>query len=166
MAKKKTYRKFQIIRDTREKVGWKFRASSNCSGMTEKKLDTGDYSVEGYEDIIMLERKSIVDLWNSLIQGRERFMREMDRAKEFPLRYLVIEGTLKDINNGIRYSKVKADFILASLFSLEVKHGIHVVFTSKRKDIAQAYVRKLLAKLFQYCEDGVVTKNGRPSYSK
>jgi len=166
MAKKKTYRKFAVIKDTREKTGWKFRASANCSGMVTRKLDTGDYSISGYEDLIMIERKSISDLWNSLLNGRERFLREMERAKEIPLRYLIIEGTMKDINAGIRYSKVKADFIIASLVSLEVKYGIHVIFASKRKDVCQTYVRKLLLKLFQYCEDGIVKKNERPSYTK
>jgi len=168
MAKKKKYRKFTIIRDSREKsgCGWNFRASANCKEVIIKKLDTGDYSLEGYEDLIMIERKSIPDLWGSLGQWRERFMKEMDRALEYPVRYLVIEGTLADINKGFRYSKLSPEYILATLTSLEVKYGIHVVFTNKRQDIARAYVRKLLAKLFQYCEDGVITKDVRKIYSR
>jgi len=167
MARKK-YSKFTIIRDSREKkgCGWSFKASANCDGMVIKKLDTGDYSIEGYEDLIMVERKTIPDLWGSLGQWRERFMKEMDRALEFPVRYLIIEGTLSDINKGFRYSKLRPEFILASLISLEVKYGIHVIFTNKRKDIARTYVRKLLAKLFQYCEDGVITKDVRRVHSK
>jgi ERCC4-type nuclease len=165
---KKKYKKFTIIRDSREKTGcgWKFKASANCDGMVVKKLDTGDYSLEGYEDTIMIERKTIPDLWGSLGQWRERFMKEMDRSLEYPIRYLVIEGTLSDINKGFRYSKLSAEYILASLISLEVKYGVHVVFTNKRKDIARTYVRKLLAKLFQYCEDGVIKKDVRRVYSK
>jgi ERCC4-type nuclease len=159
---RKEYKQFKIIRDTREKKGngWNFRASANCVGMELKKLDTGDYSIEGCEHLIMLERKSISDLWMSLTSERERFLREMDRAKLIPARYLIIEGTLRDVMAGISYSKVRPEFILASLTSLEIKYGIHVVFTDKRNDIAQQYVRKLLEKLFQYCEDGVIS--GRP----
>jgi ERCC4-type nuclease len=165
---RKKYKKFTIIRDSREKTGcgWKFKASANCDGMVIKKLDTGDYSLEGYEDLVMIERKTIPDLWGSLGQWRTRFMKEMDRALEFPVRYLIIEGTLSDINKGFRYSKLSSEYILASLISLEVKYGIHVVFTNKRKDIARAYVRKLLAKLFQYCEDGVINKNVQRVNSK
>ena len=167
MARKK-YDKFTIIRDSREKTGcgWNFKASANCDGMVVKKLDTGDYSLAGYEDVVMIERKTIPDLWGSLGQWRERFMKEMDRALEYPVRYLIIEGTLSDINAGFRYSKLRPEFILASLISLEVKYGIHVIFTNKRKDIARGYVRKLLAKLFQYCEDGVIKKNVRRICSK
>lgn len=162
---KKSYGKFTIVRDSREKdgSGWKFRASSNCDGMEIKKLDTGDYSVKGYEHLLMIERKTIGDLWGTLTFGRERFMKEMDRALEYPIRYLIIEGTLKDIDAGFRYSQVKPEFILASLISLQVKYNLHVIFTDKRTDVAQTYVRNLLAKLYQYCEDGVISKDGRPT---
>jgi len=165
---RKKYNKFTIIRDSREKTGcgWKFNASANCEGMVIKKLDTGDYSLEGYEDLIMIERKTIPDLWGSLGQWRKRFMKEMDRALEYPIRYLVIEGTVSDINRGFRYSKLSAEYIFASLISLEVKYGIHVVFTNKREDIARTYVRKLLSKLFQYCEDGVIKKDVGRIYSR
>ena len=170
MAKKKIYKPYKIIRDTREKKGhgWYFRATAECDGMDVKKLDTGDYSIEGYEDMIMVERKSISDLWNSLLQGRERFMKEMDRAKEIPARYLIIEGTMKDVQKGTRYSIVKGDTMIANLISLEQKYGIHVIFTDKRKDVAQRYVRGLLKKLYQYCVDGIIIKenNERPDDSK
>lgn len=161
---KKEYPKMTIVRDSREKdgCGWNFRASANCEGMETRKLDTGDYSLKGYEHLIMIERKTLTDLWGTLTFGRERFIKEMDRALSYPIRFLVIEGTLKDVDAGIRYSKVTSDFILSSLMSLQVKYGLHVIFTDKRTDIAQAYVRKLLAKLFQYCEDGVIT-DGRPT---
>lgn len=172
MAKKK-YKPFKIIRDSREKKGhgWYFRATAHCDGMDVRKLETGDYSVEGYEDMIMIERKSIPDLWGSLLAGRDRFMREMDRAKKIPARYLVIEGTLKDVQKGVppRFSTVRSDYIIANLISLEQKYGIHVIFTDKDKSIAQAHVRALLKKLYQYCVDGIITKeedDGGPSDSK
>lgn len=161
MPKKRTYRQFTIIKDSREKKGWNFRASANCRGMIVRKLETGDYSLVDYEDLIMIERKSLSDLWGTLLTSRERFIKEMERAKEIPIRYLVIEGTLSDVMHGLKYSKVGPDYILSSLMSLEVKYGIHVIYTSKRKDVAQQYVRKLLAKLFQYCEDKVITKHGK-----
>lgn len=161
MSKKK-YTKFTIVKDSREKAdaGWKFNKSSNCHGMITKKLDTGDYSLDGYENLIMIERKTIPDLWGSLGQWRERFIKEMDRALDYPIRYLIIEGTVDDINKGFRYSKISSEYIFATLTSLEVKYGIHIIFTNKRKDIASSYVRNLLAKLFQYCEDGVIKKDG------
>jgi ERCC4-type nuclease len=58
--------------------------------------------------------------------------------------------------SGFRYSKVRPETIIASLISLEVKYGIHVIYTHQRTDIAQRYVRKLLSKLHEYCERGLI----------
>jgi ERCC4-type nuclease len=152
-----------IIKDSREKegLGWNFRASANCNGMEVAKLETGDYSLKGYEHLVMIERKTIADLWGTLTANRERFMKEMDRALAFPIRYLIIEGTVKDVDSGFRYSKVTPEYIHSTLISLQVKYGLHVIFVDKRSDITQAFVRRLLAKLFKYCEEGIVS--GRPS---
>lgn len=152
--------KFTIMRDSREKsgCGWKFRASGNCYGMAVAKLNAGDYSIYGYEHLVMIERKTISDLWTTLVHHRKRFIKQMERCKDHPFKYLVIEGTVADILKGFRYSRVTPKTILAMLTSLEVKYGVHVIYTSKRTDIAQEYVRKLLAKLFDYCEEGVYGK--------
>ena len=151
--------KFTIIRDTREQKGkgWEFRASSNCYKMEKRKLDVGDYAIAGLEDTIMVERKTLGDLWNTLgrTENYKRFLREMDRAKDHRLKYLVIEATLADINGGYRFSKIKAANIHAKLISLQVKHNVHVIFAG-RKDLAQAWVRKLFDKLFRYNKDGLL----------
>jgi ERCC4-type nuclease len=96
--------KFLIIRDTREQdgKGWNFRASANCLGVEKKKLDVGDYTVSGLEEILMVERKTLGDLWNTLGQqaNYKRFLREMDRAKDHKFKFLIIEATVADIDAG------------------------------------------------------------------
>ncbi len=74
--KKKPPIKFMIIRDTREQKGkgWKFRASANCLGVEEIKLDVGDYAIKGLEDTIMIERKTLGDLWGTL-GGPKNYLR-------------------------------------------------------------------------------------------
>ena len=64
-------RPFTIIKDTREKQGYTFQPSKTqyhvCKGMVSRKLDTGDYSLEGLEDKICIERKaSVVELANNV----------------------------------------------------------------------------------------------------
>ena len=158
MAKEENNQKrFTIIRDTREQdgCGWNFRASTNCEGMEKVKLDVGDYSLKGYEDKIFLERKTIGDLWGTLGANYERFLRELERAKSHKVKYLVIEGTLAEVSAGYAYSKLPPENIHAKLISLQVKHGVHVIFAG-RLDKAREYVRLLLAKLFKYCEEGII----------
>lgn len=149
--------KFLIVRDTREQAGkgWAFRASSNCLGMEKKKLDVGDYTVSGLEDILMVERKTLGDLWNTL--GKQtnyrRFLREMDRAKNHRLKYLVIEATLAEVDAGYRYSKVSPANIHAKLISLQVKYGVHIIFAG-RLDKARGWTRRLFDKVFRYHLEG------------
>lgn len=156
-SKKKDEKKFTIIRDSREQdgCGWRFNASPNCDGMETTKLDVGDYAIKGYEDKIMIERKTIGDLWNTLGRDWDRFLREMDRAKNHRMKYLIIEGNLADIDRGYPYSKIPPELIHAKLMSLQVKHNVHVIFAG-RIDRARDYVRKLIAKLFKYCEEGII----------
>ena len=151
--------KFTIIRDTREQKGkgWEFRASANCFKMEKKKLDVGDYAISGLEDVIMVERKTLGDLWNTLgrTENYKRFLREMDRAKDHRLKYLVIEATLAEVNAGYKFSKVSPANIHAKLISLQVKHNVHVIFAG-RKDVARAWVRRLFDKLFRYSGSGLL----------
>jgi len=151
--------KFRILRDTREQKdkGWEFRASANCWGMDRKKLDVGDYAIEGLESVIMVERKTFGDLWGTLSvhKNYERFLREIERAKDHKLKFLVIEATLADVNGGYGFSKVKPANIHAKLISLQVKHNVHVIFAG-RQDIARTWVRTLFAKLYKYHESGIL----------
>lgn len=150
---------FKIIRDTREKKGkgWEFRASANCDGMEIAKLDVGDYTIKGLEDILMIERKTLPDLWGTLGNPKnyERFKREMKRAEKHPYKFLVIEASLGDIDRGFWRSKVSANNIHAKLVSLQVKHNLHVIFAG-RQDRARQYVRRLMVKINGYYQEGLL----------
>jgi ERCC4-type nuclease len=77
-----------ILIDTREQAPLKF-ATFPTEPAT---LATGDYSVQGLEDSITIERKSISDLIGSLTSGRERFQREIQRMLAYRSRTLLIVG--------------------------------------------------------------------------
>ena len=55
---------YKVIKDTREQDGYTFESFTgrytSCKGMVVKKLDTGDYSLEGLEDKLCIERKGRV----------------------------------------------------------------------------------------------------------
>ncbi|TFH24739.1 hypothetical protein E4G67_01690, partial [Candidatus Bathyarchaeota archaeon] len=151
--------KFLIIRDTREQdgKGWTFRAAANCLGIERKKLDVGDYTVSGLEDILMVERKTLGDLWNTLGQhlNYKRFLKEIERAKNHKIKYLVIEATIAEVNAGYKWSKVSPANIHAKLISLQVKHNVHIIFAG-REDVARAWTRMLFDKVFRYHLDGTI----------
>lgn len=101
------------IIDTREQV------ELELSGPTVRaKLDAGDYSVEGLEHLIALERKSLDDLCGSLTVGRERFMRAVERMRERPYRGIVIEARWEDIRRGWYRSRMHANSLVGSVVAL------------------------------------------------
>ena len=88
--------KFIVIRDTREKDGWYFKESDYCEGMVNQKLDTGDYSIQGLEDVLCIERKaSVAEIANNIVD--DRFTRELDRMSEFKYKFLILEFGVEDI---------------------------------------------------------------------
>jgi ERCC4-type nuclease len=46
-------------------------------------LKTGDYSIEGMESVLTLERKSMADAIGSTMAGRERFIRSCARLAKY-----------------------------------------------------------------------------------
>ena len=52
--------KYKVIKDTREQDGWFFSPYDKCSGMEVGTLNTGDYTLEGFEDVVCIERKASV----------------------------------------------------------------------------------------------------------
>jgi ERCC4-type nuclease len=78
-------------------------------------LTTGDYSIQGLEQIVAIERKSLPDLIGCVGVERERFDREAQRLLAYPVRALVVEATWKQIEAGDWRSKVTASAALGSL---------------------------------------------------
>jgi len=82
---------FTVVIDNREGAPYPFtNLRSDASDGNRKiyvprrfvHLETGDYSIEGCESKICVERKSLEDLFSTLGQGRERFEREHERMAE------------------------------------------------------------------------------------
>lgn len=96
-------------------------------------LETGDYSLEGYESRVVVERKSKADLYGSLGQGRERFEREAERMARFEFAALVIESDLPDLLVAPPHTKMSPKAVVGSLTTWEIRYNIHVKFASDRR---------------------------------
>lgn len=79
---------FTVLIDSRENAPYSFtglRADAKDHGRELiiptrwQGLPTGDYSIDGYQDRLCVERKSAADLYGTLGSGRERFEREHER---------------------------------------------------------------------------------------
>ena len=61
------YSDFNIIIDTREQQAWEFPRHATAN----KKLDTGDYSLAGMEEVLCIERKkSVSEIASNITEKR------------------------------------------------------------------------------------------------
>jgi hypothetical protein len=83
--------------DTRERSPFDFSRFPNwIKEEKRQKLKVGDYSVEGMENLLALERKSLSDLMSTLMQHRPRFFKMCEQLAEYRWRALIVEDSYED----------------------------------------------------------------------
>jgi len=138
--------------DSREQDPLKFKAAGIVEGTVVKKLNEGDYSIEGLERNIAFERKSAVDLFGTLGKGNKRFQKELARTVDYDFFGIVIETPYSVIMDkafeGSHYCKMRADVILKILSTLMLKYNIHVFFCNGRHE-ATRFIRDTLTSYYR-----------------
>ena len=94
---KKALSELTVIIDSREQVNMHLTSWLDSKGIkhTTRALETGDYSAmldgETFEDEVVIERKANLDeIAGNFTTGRERFEREMIRAKANGIKVFLI----------------------------------------------------------------------------
>lgn len=143
----------KIIRDTREQKGWEFLENEFFAGTVVKKLDTGDYSIEGYESLLTIERKGCVaELVSWFFESR--CQDNLDRLSIFKYKFLLLEFDVDDVinyPNGVaapKYLKSKMktspSYILKRLNEMVVEYEVPYIFVGnhgqKIAEVGRAHV--------------------------
>ena len=114
-------------------------------------LPVGDYGIKGFSGWenpqFIIERKSLSDLIGSLTQGRERFLREVEKLKRFRFAAIVIEAQESDALSGEYLSKATPQSIPASLSIIQIRADIHIIWAGDR----DGAVRVLEQLAHQFC---------------
>lgn len=130
---------YTVIRDSREQKGWTFeshhpeRRPPRCKGMTTHALETGDYSLVGYTDILAIERKAdFAELWgNYSAAKRPAFEAEMERISKIKYAYIIIESLLTpdilELSPPQFVKGVPGKSMVRWLMWLSVKYGVHII---------------------------------------
>jgi ERCC4-type nuclease len=143
-----------VLIDTREQLPFTFEGFGNWIASARRAtLPTGDYSVEGMETLLTLERKSLFDLVGTLMHNRDRFFAECERMTEFKWKAILVEASYEDIKSPYTQSEfVKAhpNGVIGSLDAVEAKFGIPVIFTSQNRALAEEKAASWLSKHFTY----------------
>lgn len=92
----------RVVVDTREQAPWSFNGAAVYEGTTvvQGSLQSGDYSLEGFEGLVACERKSLPDLVQCLGRERPRFARELERARGLDAFAVVVEGSWQELAQG------------------------------------------------------------------
>lgn len=123
---------FTIVVDTREQMPWWFTgipADADKPGevihATTKRggLASGDYSVEGLETRVAIERKSVADLFASVGRERDRFEREIERLAAMEVAAVVVEGDVAEIAaNPPPNTRMKPKAVLRTMLSWSLRY--------------------------------------------
>lgn len=145
----------KIIVDTREQKPHKFHKSKNCLGMEQKKLDFGDYTIEGLENFIIIERKQSIDeLCGNIGKNRKRFEKELERMQVCRYRFIVVEDYLSSIYRRT-FSRMKPNAVFETIWAWELKYDVRFIFAGTRK-MAHKIIRSLLLRAHKYKEEGKI----------
>lgn len=119
-----------VLVDTREQMPFEF-SGGVCA--VRRKLDTGDYSLEGMEvDGVAIERKSLDDLVKTLIHAKQRFAAELTRMQAFNVRAVVVEASVEDVMAHRYRADVHPRSVLALCNAAFVRYRVPVFFWGAR----------------------------------
>lgn len=136
-----------ILADTREKKPWACAFADEVKHIT---LATGDYTLEGFEEVLAIERKrSVAELATNVTE--DRFKNWTARLSEFPRPYIICEFSLEDVyaypkgssipRHRWRYIRVRGKYIMKRVFELQ-EMGIEVIFAGSR-EAAEVKVKEI-----------------------
>jgi len=144
---------FTIIIDTREQTPWEFGFHNTA----KHKLDTGDYSIQGFENIISIERKrSVSEFANNLSESR--FKDVLERLSKIKHAYMVFEFNIDEIYTfpvGSDIPKkmwdklrISGNYIIKRLIEIQLEYGIQVVFCGDAAN-AERFSVSLMKRIYE-----------------
>lgn len=158
MSLPKVENKYNIICDSREQLPYDFNKVDWCSGTVTRKLDTGDYSLEGFEARFAIERKrSTSEIATNIFESR--FKNCLERLNKLESPFIICEFNFSDINrfpegSGIPrskwpYLKVSGPLITKTLTNYMLEYpNIKWLFFNGREE-AQGFVRQLFKRIIE-----------------
>ena len=141
-----------VLSDTREKSGaWNFLFSPIVKTQKTIGLKTGDYTIEGLENILSIERKKTTgELSINLGLKYKQFKSEFERLQAFKYKYIVCEFSINDIikfpaNSGIpKYLwpklRLNGKFMLKKIEELSNEFNVEFLFCNNKTEAEQTVI--------------------------
>lgn len=148
-----------IVIDTREQLPWDFEAERFAT--VRRALPSGDYSLEGLETEVAIERKSLDDFVGCCVTSRERFLAEMERLRSYKHACVVVEATYRDVLEH-RYTAqgVHPQSILGTASMIWLAFGVPVFFVGDRPE-AREFAERILLQVHKRREEEAKPKKAK-----
>jgi len=123
---------FSVVIDTREQAPFMFTGIETNAPhrpldvlTVRQALPSGDYSIEGMEKRVAIERKSVSDWFGSIGGDRTRFEAEVERLSHYEYAAVVIEGGWQELLID-RPSNTQVPGIVSSrtIASWDIRYGV------------------------------------------
>lgn len=132
---------FGVVVDTREQKPFEFPSTIPVE---VRKLDSGDYSVIGYESEIAIERKGEDDFVQSISWELSRFEAELERLEKFKYAAVVVESTLGRINTHAYTAPTIDPKTIITRAALICVRGVPVFWAGPHRPISMGWTLRLL----------------------
>ena len=116
-----------VIVDTREQTPFTFPDMRTERGT----LQSGDYSLKGFEEHVAIERKSLADLVGCCTTGRDRFKHELHRLRGFYLSAVIIEASVAQVMGHGYRSRIAPESVLGSCCSWQIRYGVSFIWAGE-----------------------------------
>ena len=160
---------YTVVVDTREQDPYLFldvRADARAGNrlltvpLIMRGLPSGDYSLEGHEVTLAVERKSLADLFGTVGRGRQRFERELARLDTMPVAAVVVEATWDEIiRRPPAYSRLRPKVIHRSVIAWQQRYPRVHWWTAPGRRFAELTTLRILERFWT---DNHTRTTGRP----
>lgn len=133
----------KIILDSREKKCDHIKAYFDKVGIDYevKKLDVGDYQIEGKPNVSVDRKQNLSELSRNLLnrEDHSRFWKEVRRAAKSKTKLVILcehGGKIKTIKDVAtwhdKYSGVSGRLLMDEIYRVHISYGVEFIFCDKR----------------------------------
>lgn len=107
-----------------------------------------DYSIDGWEDRIQIERKSHEDLFGTIGSRRELFEAELQRLNMCEFAIVIVECSYAQLGQAPENSQVRPISVMGSIDAWEQRYKVRWAFTGTRA-LAERKAFRVLERFWQ-----------------
>lgn len=103
-----------------------------------RRLEVGDYSLEGWENRLAIERKSYDDLFSCLTAKLDRFHKQLRALSQLDYKAVCVDTTVTAMRFGHVYCPIAGEEAIARLVDMSVGYGVPVFFCDRMGSVIAA----------------------------